>query len=158
MSFIARGLHQARGHFCGALILFGILIAPLYSTFALYPNGSNDYAYIRSLVNQNLKEQPSDPLYVVATAYSSTADQTDATPCLTANNFNVCVHAKEDVIATNLVPLGTRVRFPQIDPDTIFTVVDRMHERYHARIDFWKTSRERAEKFGIRRVMMEVYE
>lgn len=95
-------------------------------------------------------------LYVTSTAYSSDVAQTDSTPCITANGFNVCEHGRENIVATNALPFGTRVRFPEIYGDEIFYVMDRMNRRYTTRVDFWKTSRNTAIKFGLKRVKMEV--
>ena len=158
ISYLTRGLRLSMGYLCGVLILFAIFFGPQHSTFALYPNGVNDQDYIRGVISQNLKEQPTQTLYLTATAYSSTEDQTDSSPCIASNGFDLCTHNIEDVVATNLFPIGTKLRFPQLDSDTLFTVVDRMHERYNARIDFWKKTRDRAEAFGIRQVKVEVYE
>ncbi len=93
---------------------------------------------------------------VVATAYSSTVDQTDNSPCITANGFNVCEHNVEDVIAANFLPMGTRVRFPELYGDRIFTVRDRMNKRFSDRVDFWKKSRADAKRFGVKRVRIEI--
>jgi len=51
------------------------------------------------------------------TAYSSTVDQCDDTPCITANGFNLCAHNQEDVIAANFLPFGTKVRIPELFGD-----------------------------------------
>jgi 3D (Asp-Asp-Asp) domain-containing protein len=95
---------------------------------------------------------------VIATAYSSTVDQTDSTPCITADGFNVCKHAQEDVIAANFLPFNTKVRIPELYGDKIFTVHDRMNRRYSNRIDLWKLSRNDAITFGKRLVKIEVVE
>ncbi|MFA6537584.1 MAG: hypothetical protein WCT18_04295 [Patescibacteria group bacterium] len=93
---------------------------------------------------------------VTATAYSSTPDQTDSTPCITANGLDVCKHNREDVIAANFLKFGTRVRIPDLYGDTVFTVADRMNPRYDSRIDLWMTSRERAIQFGKKNITIEV--
>lgn len=93
---------------------------------------------------------------VVATAYSSTPDQTDSTPCITANGFNVCRHGQENVIAANFLKFGTKVRIPELYGDKIFTVQDRMHSRFSQRIDLWKLSRQRALDFGKQRIEIEI--
>ncbi|MBI4253059.1 3D domain-containing protein [Candidatus Uhrbacteria bacterium] len=87
----------------------------------------------------------------VITAYSSTRDQTDATPCITANGFNVCAHNTENVIAANFLPFGTRVTIPELFGDKEFVVQDRMNTRYSNRVDVWMTSRTRAKQFGVKR-------
>lgn len=95
---------------------------------------------------------------VIATAYSSSVDQTDDTPCITANGYDVCKSGKEDVIAANFLRFGTKVRIPDLYGDKVFTVQDRMNPRYSARIDLWKTSRNRAISFGKRLIKIEVIE
>lgn len=95
---------------------------------------------------------------VVATAYSSEVAQTDDTPCITASGYNVCNHGREDIIAANFLPLGAKVRMPDLYGDKIFTVEDRMNQRYTYRIDLWKISRNDAITFGKRLVKLEVVE
>ena len=92
-----------------------------------------------------------------ATAYNSDPAQTDDTPCITASGLNVCEHGKEDVIATNFLPMGTYVRFPDLFGDKVFRVEDRMNRRYHYRVDFWLKDRSDALKFGLQTVRMEVF-
>jgi len=94
--------------------------------------------------------------YVEATAYNSDPAQTDDTPCITANGFDVCEHGFENIIATNNLPLGARVRFPELHGDKIFYVMDRMNSRYTTRVDFWMVERSDALKFGLKRIKMEV--
>ena len=92
------------------------------------------------------------------TAYSSTADQTDSSPCITANGFNLCEHDQEDVIAANFLPFGTKIRLPELFGDRVFTVQDRMHARYSYRADIWMKTRLAAVKFGARYTTIEVLE
>ena len=87
---------------------------------------------------------------LLITAYSSTKDQTDSTPCITANGFNVCKHNQENVIAANFLPMGAKVQIPELFGDRVFTVQDRMNRRYGKRVDVWMTSRQRAKQFGIK--------
>ncbi len=100
---------------------------------------------------------------VVATAYSSEAAQTDSTPCIPAMwKFNLCDYFAatgiEDTIAANFLPLGTKVRFPEVYGDKIFVVRDRMNAKYNgkSRIDFWMSSKPAAVKFGVKTMKMEV--
>ncbi|MFA6322535.1 MAG: hypothetical protein WCX71_03605 [Candidatus Buchananbacteria bacterium] len=95
---------------------------------------------------------------VPITAYSSTADQTDSTPCHTANGYDLCKNNQENVIAANFLPLGTKVRIPQYFGDRVFTVQDRMNARYYYRADVWFKTRVDAMKFGIRTLKIEVIE
>jgi 3D (Asp-Asp-Asp) domain-containing protein len=95
---------------------------------------------------------------LVITAYSSTVDQTDSSPCITANGFNLCQHNQEDVIAANFLPFGTKVRIPEYFGDRIFTVQDRMHSRYNYRADVWFRDRHDAVHFGAVVTTIEIIE
>ena len=146
----------------GAYILFvAIVVAtfclPKISSFAHYSiNPTNTLQKLQYLVSNNLKpEKQILDLYV--TAYSSTLDQTDETPCIAASGYNLCQHDKENVIACNFLPFGTKVVFSELDPDKIYTVVDRMHERFNSRMDIWMQSRIRAKQFGLKYLKVEIY-
>lgn len=89
---------------------------------------------------------------VMATAYSSTPEETDSSPFITANGMYVY----DGLVAANFLPFGTKVRFPEMFGDKIFTVNDRMNRRYSYRIDIWMTSREKALQFGVRKIRFEV--
>lgn len=91
-------------------------------------------------------------LRVQATAYSSTPDQTDGDPFTTASGTRVAPH----IIAANFLPMGTRVKFPELHGDAEFIVGDRMAKRFSHRVDFWKASRGEALQFGVRAVTIEV--
>jgi 3D (Asp-Asp-Asp) domain-containing protein len=96
--------------------------------------------------------------YVVsASAYTSEVAQTDASPCITANGFNVCKHNEEDVIATNMFPFGTKIIIPSIDPNRVFTVEDRMNARYQNHIDIWMKDKTDAIQFGRRTLEIQIY-
>lgn len=92
------------------------------------------------------------------TAYNSEVAQTDDTPCITANGFNVCEHGIEDTIAANFLPMGTKVRIPDLFGDRIFIVRDRMNARYPDRVDIWMKHRTDAINFGVKVAKIEVLE
>lgn len=99
---------------------------------------------------------------VLATAYSSTPDQTDSTPCITANGFDLCTYydayALETTIASNFLPMNTSVRLRDVYGDRPLVVRDRMNERYgYGRIDIWMPSREEAKAFGVQWIEMEIF-
>jgi 3D (Asp-Asp-Asp) domain-containing protein len=95
---------------------------------------------------------------VPVTAYNSLPGQTDSTPCITANGFNLCKNNQQNVIAANFLPFGTKVRFPDYDPNTIYTVQDRMNARYYYRADIWMKNRPDAVKFGLQNLKIEIYQ
>jgi 3D (Asp-Asp-Asp) domain-containing protein len=93
----------------------------------------------------------------VLTAYNSEIGQTDDSPCITANGFDVCKHGVEDTVAINGMKMGTRVRFPDLFGDKVFIVRDRMNSRYGStHVDVWMLSRADAKVFGVKSAKMEV--
>jgi 3D (Asp-Asp-Asp) domain-containing protein len=92
------------------------------------------------------------------TAYNSDPAQTDDTPCITANGFDVCEHGQEDTIAANFLKFGTKIRIPELYGDRIFVVRDRMNKRYTSRIDIWMKNKSDARSFGVQVAKIEVVE
>jgi 3D (Asp-Asp-Asp) domain-containing protein len=90
---------------------------------------------------------------VPVTAYSSTVDQCDDDPFITANGDWVY----DGGIAANFLPFGTKVRIPEIYGDKVFTVNDRMNSRYYYRADIWMETRQEAINFGLKTVTLEVF-
>ena len=91
---------------------------------------------------------------VIVTAYSSTPDQTDDSPFITANGTYVC----DGIIATNFLPFGTKVKFPEYSGDKVYTVQDRMAKKNSHKIDIWMPSRQLALNFGVKTLAYEVME
>ncbi|MEX2055179.1 MAG: 3D domain-containing protein, partial [Candidatus Andersenbacteria bacterium] len=87
---------------------------------------------------------------VLATAYSSSGDQTDANPFATASG----THVHQGTLAANFLPFGSQVRIGE----KIYTVEDRLNSRYNGRyiVDLWFPSREEALRFGVQVVEMEI--
>jgi len=90
---------------------------------------------------------------VPMTAYNSLESQTDSTPWITAAG----TRCREGVIASNFLPLGTKVMIEGYG-DRIFVVEDRMNKRYNRRIDIWFRSYNDAIKFGRRNLKFYVVE
>jgi len=91
------------------------------------------------------------------TAFNSEPGQTDATPCIAARGFNLCEHNEEDVVAANFLPMGTKLRIPELYGDRVFTVVDRMNARYYYKMDIWLKSKDDAKQFGVKYATIEVF-
>ena len=89
---------------------------------------------------------------VLITAYSSTPDQTDSTPFITASGS----HVRDGIVACNFLSFGTYVRFPDMYGDKIFVVEDRMAIRNSHKIDIWFNTRWEAKQFGARQLKVEV--
>lgn len=108
----------------------------------------------------HLPENPDLPVkktfHAGVTAYNSEAAQCDASPCITANGFDLCKHGIEDSIATNMLPFGTKVKMPELFGDRVFVVRDRMNSRYYQRFDVWMKDKPAAIKFGYKVTKIEI--
>ena len=85
---------------------------------------------------------------VTLTAYSSTRDQCDATPHITASNTSVrrgVVAVSQDLIEELGLHFGQRVLIPG---HGIFEVQDKMNSRWRRRVDIWHGDKEAARLFG----------
>ncbi|MBI5401250.1 3D domain-containing protein [Candidatus Wolfebacteria bacterium] len=91
---------------------------------------------------------------VVITGYSSSVDETDDTPYITASGTFV----RHGVAASNFLPLGTKFRVPEIYGDKVFTIEDRMNPRYNDKnwVDIWFDSKATAKVFGKKSAEIEV--
>ncbi|PIT87216.1 MAG: hypothetical protein COU31_03915 [Candidatus Magasanikbacteria bacterium CG10_big_fil_rev_8_21_14_0_10_40_10] len=107
------------------------------------------------LAKKSSKPMPNSVVRAVITAYTSTPDQTDDSPFIAATGKRV----HDGMIAANWLPFGTEVKIPSVYGDKIFTVEDRMNERFgYGHLDVWlDTSRDEALKFGVKVVDVEVY-
>lgn len=77
----------------------------------------------------------------IVTAYSSTPDQTDSTPFITASNQKV----RKGIAANNCLKFGSKV---EIDNE-IFEIQDRMNKRYGCEyFDIWFENRKEARLWG----------
>jgi 3D (Asp-Asp-Asp) domain-containing protein len=106
-------------------------------------------------VNELTPADPADARYTtsrIVTAYTSTPDQTDSTPFITANG----TYVHDGIIAANWLKFGTRVRIPDMFGDKVFIVADRMNPRFDDRADIWMNDRQDAMNFGLRRLTIEV--
>ena len=103
----------------------------------------------------NPEEKPVRKIPVVVTGYSSSPWETDDSPYITAAGTWV----REGIIANNFLPIGTKIRIPEIFGDKIFVVEDRMSwtkGNYH--IDIWFPDYWQALNFGAKRTYIEILE
>lgn len=89
---------------------------------------------------------------VSASAYSSSVDETDDTPFITAAG----TYTRDGIVAANFLPLGTAIKIPDLYGDKIFIVEDRMNKRYNLNVDLWFPSKELAKQFGRKTIKIEV--
>ena len=100
----------------------------------------------------------SNPIYLekigefeaTITAYSSTIEQTDSTPFITASGKRV----RKGIIANNYYKFGTKI---EIDGE-IYEVQDRMSKKYNKYyFDIWMSSKEEAIQFGKQTKQVIIY-
>lgn len=125
---------------------------------------NTEFCQIVTLQNNSFMaiSDPSNPepeiakkIRVVVTAYSSTPWETWGDPFITAAGTGV----RDGIVANNLLPFGTKVRFPEIYGDKIFVVEDRMNSRKgHYHFDIWFPDHGQALNFGAKRTYIEVLE
>jgi 3D (Asp-Asp-Asp) domain-containing protein len=97
--------------------------------------------------------EPRHSIEIPITAYSSEPWQTDSTPFITASN----THVRDGIVATNFLPIGTRVRIPELYGDKIFIVEDRMNRRYTYHMDIWMSETPDAINFGLQFATVEIF-
>jgi len=105
-------------------------------------------------------ETVKEEMFVELTGYSSTVDQTNSEPFITASGTGV----RWGIVASNQLPFGTRIRIPEYFGDQIFVVEDRMNRRYSypnadnydGYVDIWFYNRQQANNFGRVRGIIEV--
>jgi len=106
------------------------------------------FAITRAAAGQNAIAVPDDAnrvLYMRVTAYTSLPDETDSTPFITAMGTEV----HDGVVATNILPFGTKIQIPALFGDKIFTVEDRMNRRMKNVLDIWMPTKTKALRFGV---------
>lgn len=119
---------------------------------------ANHSPSIKKGVSQKIvaKDNPAaiQELIVPTSAYSSTPDQTDNSPFITAWNTSV----RDGIVAANFLPFGTKIKIPEIFGDKIFVVEDRMNKRYWHRVDVWFPDRASALNFGVKVLKIQILE
>ena len=145
----------------GSLIRSNVILAPFLGSYKT--ENSLEFAVIGGNALASRHEPPlaytplSEDwrlLTLTITAYSSSPDETDSTPFITASGSRT----RDGVVATNVLPFGTKVKIPELFGDKVFTVEDRMNRRYTERLDIWFPSKYQAKKFGKQLAQIVVFE
>ena len=133
-------------------------LSTIISNSEVQSSNDNNTPYLSSqtfLLGINSTFAPLATKKIVVTAYSSTPDQTDDTPFITASGKVV----EDGIVASNFLAFGTKLRLPELFGDKIFVVEDRMHKRFFSdRLDIWFPDRETAQNFGVRETTLEILE
>jgi len=140
--------------------IFAVVIIGICLLGVLIPNRSiadstntTNASYVAKVTNDAQKIVKT--IKVLVTAYSSTPDQTDSTPFITASGESVA----DGIIANNMLPFGTKIKIPALYGDKIFTVQDRMNKRMgNYRFDIWFPTKPLALKFGVQATDIQILE
>jgi len=172
-----RAVIPIRRHAMDLSVASLVLVIGLYILFPTVANADQLFEQIHpdsltiSLVIQSMKNEteqygqlpvakdaePRTQYTVPITAYTSDVYQTDDTPCITASGLDVCERDIENVVAANFLPIGTRVRIPELFGDRVFYVEDRMNSRYYYKMDVWMKEYSQAKTFGVQYATIEVF-
>lgn len=150
MRTIYRSAAQALSSFAVSFVFAGTAVttagAPLLAFDGARIHTTETLIRTTSLASPSIPHRQLAEIFVTATGYSSTPDQTDDTPFITAANTAV----RDGVVAANFLPLGTHIVIPELKKT--FIVEDRMNERYDGKaiIDIWFPDRASALRFGKR--------
>ncbi len=89
-------------------------------------------------------------------AYTSSVEECDSDPFTTADGSRT----HDGIVATNILPFGTKLRIPALFGDKIFEVHDRMNARYNNKynLDIWMEKKVDMRQFGRRNAMVEIVE
>jgi 3D (Asp-Asp-Asp) domain-containing protein len=92
-----------------------------------------------------IQQKTAETLRMRITAYASVPDETSVHPFITASGEYV----RDGIVASNILPFGTKIEIPTLFGDKIFTVEDRMNRRFQNTIDIWMSSKLAATDFGV---------
>ncbi len=98
------------------------------------------------IVNRSVPRNIKAKRKMIITAYSSTPEETDTTPFITA----IGTITRNGIVAANSLSFGTKIQIPEIFGDKIFVVEDRMAPKNNNKIDIWFPTKEEALKFGVK--------
>ena len=107
---------------------------------------AQNYSILSNSQEEIIKTKKSKVIEILITAYSSSPDETDETPFITASGSYV----QSGIVAANFLPFGAKIRIPDIFGNQIFVVEDRLHERNGDRVDVWMPTKKEALKFGVK--------
>lgn len=134
-----------------------VAIAETKEKTETYSTNLDYFSETANNLNQGLPEieyrEPKKTINLTVTAYSSSPDECSGNPFITASGE----HVKDGTVAHNYLPFGTKVRFPEVFGNKIFTVEDRLapHKGYYL-VDIWLPSKQEAKEWGVKTLKMEI--
>lgn len=99
---------------------------------------------IRRVLTPEVKAETLNRVTAEVSSFTASQDETDNTPCITADGTNIC-GANENIVANNCLKFGTKVEIDGI----VYRVADRMNARYGCNhYDILKNNKTEAINFG----------
>lgn len=85
---------------------------------------------------ESKRKRPHGAATLEVSGYTSSRGQTDATPCIAADQSDICARKRQGelICATNVYPLGSRIHVEGLGT---CVVADRMNSRYQAHVDWY---------------------
>jgi 3D (Asp-Asp-Asp) domain-containing protein len=141
----------------GAKIAKRLLIS-LFFIAACKIAGAADPVSLSLLVHKNQQYIVKSETIRIVTAYNAgDPNQTDDTPCISANGENLCdaLARGQKRCAANFVPLGSRLYVEKIG---VCLVADRTNKRYRNRVDIamQKNEYHKAIQFGRQKLQVKI--
>lgn len=133
---------RQKAHISFAALVLILLTLPFFATQAPTYGAEADFPLLAAPEEEELPPPRVVDMWV--TAYSSSKDETDSTPHVTA----IGTQTRDGIAATNMFPIGTLVRIPEFFGDKVFVIEDRMHPRKQWVLDVWMASKAEAKEFG----------
>lgn len=99
-----------------------------------------------------VQQESTDTIMMRITAYASVPEETDDTPFITASGE----HVRDGIVASNILPFGTKIQIPALFGNKVFVVEDRMNRRIKNTIDIWMPTKLDAVDFGVARATVVV--
>lgn len=138
-------MSSSKRSFFLAFVLLSLLFFPLKAFDSPFISTSESFQDF--FIFSNLSPNTPQVMEVILTGYSSSFEETDEDPYITASGKRPYF----GIVASNFLPLGTKIKIPEIFGQKVFIVEDRMNPRFKDRIDIWFPSSFEAKLFGIKK-------
>ena len=134
----------------------GLIISIIVLIFCA--SASSDQSELSLMVHNNQRYILKSETIRVVTAYNAgDPQQTDDTPCISANGENLCIALEKGHMrcAANFVPLGSQL---YVDKIGVCLVTDRTNKRYRNRVDIamQKDECDKARRFGRQKLHVKI--
>lgn len=148
-----------RGHLLEKTVMLTLIALMVVTVFNLFFQVKNtpldidvdDMVAEKTIRLKVVKKAVVETVTATITAYTSSVDETDDTPFITASGTRT---GEGTLACPPKYDFGTRIRIS----DKVYVCEDRMNRRYHSqeRFDIWMETKDEAFEWGIRELEVEV--